>query len=81
MRLTRKGAARYQALNDRFMAIAATMGAESSEGDIRKTTAVVRRISDNAAEAFLTVLLRAQRRAATTCIDCCGPLGSTIRSS
>jgi DNA-binding MarR family transcriptional regulator len=49
VRLTRKGAARYQALNDRFMAIAATMGAELSEGDIRKTTAVVRRISDDAA--------------------------------
>ncbi len=48
VRLTRKGAARYQVLNGRFMAIAATMGAELSEGDIRKTTAVVRRISDDA---------------------------------
>ena len=48
VRLTRRGAARYQMLNGRFLAIAATMGADLSEGDIRKTTAIVRRISDDA---------------------------------
>jgi DNA-binding MarR family transcriptional regulator len=48
VRLTRKGDARYRALSARFLAIASTMGAELSEADIRKTTEIVRRLSDEA---------------------------------
>jgi DNA-binding MarR family transcriptional regulator len=48
VRLTRKGEARYRELSARFLAIASTMGAELSEGDIRKTTEIVRRLSDEA---------------------------------
>ena len=48
MRLTRKGEARYRELSARFLAIASTMGAELSEVDIRKTTEIVRQLSDEA---------------------------------
>jgi DNA-binding MarR family transcriptional regulator len=48
VRLTRKGDARYRALNDRFLAIASTMGVALSEADIRRTTEIVRRLSDDA---------------------------------
>jgi DNA-binding MarR family transcriptional regulator len=46
VRLTRKGDASYRELSVRFLAIASTMGAELSEGDIRETTEIVRRLSD-----------------------------------
>ena len=48
VRLTRKGEARYRELSARLLAIASTMGAELSELDIRKTTEVVRQISEEA---------------------------------
>jgi DNA-binding MarR family transcriptional regulator len=48
VRLTRKGNARYRELSARFLAIASTMGADLSEADIRKTTEIVRRLSDEA---------------------------------
>ena len=48
VRLTRKGNARYRKLSARFLAIASTMGAELSEADIRGTTEIVRRLSDEA---------------------------------
>jgi DNA-binding MarR family transcriptional regulator len=48
VRLTRKGEARYRELSARFLAIASTMGAELSEADIRKTTEIVRQLSDEA---------------------------------
>jgi DNA-binding MarR family transcriptional regulator len=48
VRLTRKGEARYRELSARFLAMASTMGAELSEADIRKTTAIVRQLSDEA---------------------------------
>jgi DNA-binding MarR family transcriptional regulator len=48
VRLTRKGDARYRELSARFLAIASTMGDELSEADIRKTTEIVRRLSDEA---------------------------------
>ena len=48
VRLTRKGEARYQKLSARFLAIASTMGADLSEADLRRTIAIVRRISDEA---------------------------------
>jgi DNA-binding MarR family transcriptional regulator len=48
VRLTRKGDACYREMSARFMAIASTMGAELSEADIRKTTEIVRRLSDEA---------------------------------
>jgi DNA-binding MarR family transcriptional regulator len=46
VRLTSKGGARYRELSARFLAIASTMGADLSEADIRKTTEVVRRLSN-----------------------------------
>jgi len=46
LRLTRKGEARYRELSARFLAIAATMGADVSEADIRKTAETVRRLSE-----------------------------------
>jgi hypothetical protein len=48
VRLTRKGDARYRELSARFLAIASTMGDELSEADIRKTSEIVRRLSDEA---------------------------------
>jgi DNA-binding MarR family transcriptional regulator len=48
VRLTRKGDARYRELRARFLAIASTMGAELSEAQIRETTEIVRRLSDEA---------------------------------
>jgi DNA-binding MarR family transcriptional regulator len=48
MRLTPKGDARYRELNARFMAIASTMGVGLSDADIRKTTEVVRQLSNDA---------------------------------
>lgn len=48
VRLTRKGDARYRELSARFLSIASTMGVELSEADIRKTTEIVRRLSDEA---------------------------------
>jgi DNA-binding MarR family transcriptional regulator len=50
VQLTPKGAARYRALNARFLAIASTMGVGLSEADIRRTTGVVRRLSDDVKE-------------------------------
>lgn len=50
VRLTRKGEARYRELGARFLAITSTMGAELSEVDIRKSTEIVRRLSDEAKE-------------------------------
>jgi DNA-binding MarR family transcriptional regulator len=46
VRLTSKGAARYRELSARLLAIASTMGADLSEADIRNTTEIVRRLSD-----------------------------------
>ena len=47
VQLTRKGDARYRELNSRFLEIAATMGTALSAADIRKTTEVVRQLSDD----------------------------------
>jgi DNA-binding MarR family transcriptional regulator len=47
VQLTRKGDARYGEMNARFRAIASTMGPALSEADIRKTTEVVRQLSDD----------------------------------
>jgi hypothetical protein len=41
-----KGDARYRELSARFLAITSTMGADLSKADIRKTTEIVRRLSD-----------------------------------
>ena len=46
--LTRKGEARYRDSSARFLAIASAMGAELSEMEIRRTTEVVRQLSDEA---------------------------------
>jgi DNA-binding MarR family transcriptional regulator len=45
VRLTRKGDARYRELEARFLAIASSMGVGLSEGDIRRTTEIVRQLS------------------------------------
>ena len=47
-RLTPKGDARYRELNIRFLAIASTMGVALSEADLRRTTEIVRQLSDDA---------------------------------
>jgi DNA-binding MarR family transcriptional regulator len=46
VQLTPKGAARYRELNVRFLAIASTMGAGLSEAKIRKSTEIVRQLSE-----------------------------------
>jgi DNA-binding MarR family transcriptional regulator len=46
VRLTRKGHARYSALSARLLEIASAMGADLSEADVRKTTEIVRRLSE-----------------------------------
>jgi DNA-binding MarR family transcriptional regulator len=48
VRLSRKGEARYRELSARFLAIASTMGAELAEADIRKSTAILRQLSEEA---------------------------------
>jgi DNA-binding MarR family transcriptional regulator len=45
--LTRKGKARYRELNARFLVIASTMGVDLREAEIRKTTEIVRQLSDD----------------------------------
>ena len=47
VQLTRKGDARYRELNARFLVIASTMGAALGEADIRKTTEILRQLSDD----------------------------------
>lgn len=47
VRLTRKGQALYCEQNAQFLAIASTMGIALGEGEIRKTTSIVRQISDD----------------------------------
>src|SRR5262245_54760761 len=45
VRLTRKGDARYRELEARLLAIASTLGIGLSEGDLRRTTGIVRQLS------------------------------------
>lgn len=47
VRLTPKGDARYRELNTQLLSIASTMGVALSEPDIRKTTEIVRHLSDD----------------------------------
>ncbi len=47
VQLTPKGDAHYRELNARFLAIASTMGGGLGETDIRRTTEIVRRLSDD----------------------------------
>ena len=47
LRLTRKGERRYREMSARFLGIASTMGVDLSEADIRKTTEIVRQLSDD----------------------------------
>jgi DNA-binding MarR family transcriptional regulator len=47
VQLTRKGGAHYRELNARFLAIASTMGVALSEANIRRTTEIVRQLSDD----------------------------------
>ena len=54
VRLTRKGDARYRELSARFLAIASTMGVDLTEADVRKTTDVLRQLSDDVAIARQT---------------------------
>ena len=50
VRLTRKGEARYRDSSARFLAIASSMGAELAEAEIRKSTEILRRLSEEAKE-------------------------------
>ena len=47
VRLTSKGEARYRELNTRLLSIASTMAGAVSEADIRKTTEIVRQLSED----------------------------------
>jgi DNA-binding MarR family transcriptional regulator len=47
VQLTRKGEARYREMNARLLSIASTMGAALGEADIRRTTEIVRQLSDD----------------------------------
>ena len=47
VQLTRKGAARYREMSARFLAMASTLGGELNETEIRKTTDVVRQLSED----------------------------------
>ena len=47
VQLTPKGDLRYRQLNARFLSIASTMGGSLSEADIRKTTEIVRQLSED----------------------------------
>jgi DNA-binding MarR family transcriptional regulator len=49
--LTRKGDARYRELSARFLVMASTMGDDLSEVDVRKTTEVIRRLSEETKDA------------------------------
>ena len=49
VQLTRKGAARYREMHARFLALAATLGGDLSEPEIRRTAAVVRQLSADVA--------------------------------
>jgi DNA-binding MarR family transcriptional regulator len=64
VRLTRKGDARYRELKARLLAIASTMGVGLSEGDIRRTTKIVRQLSGDV-KARSEQLPRSSRRAAS----------------
>jgi DNA-binding MarR family transcriptional regulator len=46
VRLTAKGNRHYRELNAHFLAIASTLGVGLSEGDVRSTREIVRRLSD-----------------------------------
>jgi DNA-binding MarR family transcriptional regulator len=46
VRLTPRGQARYRELNARLLSLASTMGLALSEGNIRTTVEIVRRLSD-----------------------------------
>src|SRR5688572_10902093 len=48
VRLTRKGEARYRESRARFLAIASSMGAELAEAEIRKSTAILKQLSEEA---------------------------------
>src|SRR5262245_23654066 len=47
VRLTRKGDACYRELNAQSLAMASTMGVDLTEGDIRRTTEMVRQLSSD----------------------------------
>ena len=49
LQLTRKGAARYREMNAQFLILASTLGSELNDTEIRKTAAVIRRLSDDVA--------------------------------
>ena len=46
VQLAPKGDTRYRELNVRFLAVASTLGVNLSEGDVRRTRKIVRRLSD-----------------------------------
>jgi DNA-binding MarR family transcriptional regulator len=51
VQLTSQGEARYREMSTRLLAIASTLGADLREDDVRKTTEVLRGLSDEVARA------------------------------
>ena len=49
VQLTRKGGARYREMNAQFLTLASTLGGDLNDTEIRKTAAVVRRLSEDVA--------------------------------
>ena len=52
VQLTSKGEARYREMNARFLAIASTLGGALGEADIRRTTGIVRLLSEDVKARF-----------------------------
>jgi DNA-binding MarR family transcriptional regulator len=50
VRLTARGEVRFREMHARFLVIASTMGGDLSEPEIRRTTEIVRRLSDDVRE-------------------------------
>jgi DNA-binding MarR family transcriptional regulator len=52
VRLTAKGEARYRELNIRFLSIASTLSVALNEAELRKTTEIVRQLSDDVKSGY-----------------------------
>ena len=66
--LTRKGDARYHEHNAKLLAIASTLGAALSEADIRRTTEILGRLSDDVTARSETSVRGYDYHAANTCV-------------
>ena len=69
VQLTRKGEARYRELNARLLSIASTLGDTLSEADIRKTTEIVRQLSDDVKRGRAAVVGHGMSVAVVAAVD------------